>query len=660
MRRSLAVVGSAPEFAAGAARVAELEEALEGALCPALRSAVEAHDASRTAELADLLASAGRDGALERTYTAARLGHFTHFWETQVATGPGDGGSVQQLAHQLGGFYDAVCAAAQTEQRWAAGALEKHDHVSCVLSLLQDAAQRTSKPLSTRMSSVLGPPSGSGSGNSSGGGVNGLCVLHDTVAACVRTLARLFAAGPAVRVLPVLDAWLRPWEPWLAAYGDLERRHVTDLLGALDLKDGGGLLAVTRRLAASVAGAQDVLATCAPRCLRLTGGTEVDQLLRAVDDAALSYLTSCQALVRRQRTSLGLPVQDGDGGGSAQGGGTAGGGGVQVSEDTLHAAVEMLPLGRALLSAMAHTEAGLRDALQDAASRLAPALPPGAADEAPESAQAAPAATVPARAAAVLATADAAAVRLALAPPERGRRLRSLMAASTQSRFAALPHAGPRAGALADAVHDLVHDTLLARVRAACDGLAARPHWAGGDPASEAGLPLPVFSASPGEYVTSLGEYLLTLPQLLEALDAPHGSGMQSELDPGWGDANGDAEDGGRSTGVAATWLTRLASAAGDIMTVALTAIPALTPRGTAQLEADVDYFCNVLAALSVAPPAGLATLRALAAVKQSEQLSAAVAQLATSITVDSAVANAFVRMRTAGTQLLPVAEHNE
>ena len=657
MRRALTVVGAAPEFAAGAARVAALEEALEQALCPALVSAVEAHDGPRSAELADMLASAGREGAVEKAYTAARGGQWLKLWETQVEA-PDAGSGAQALVQHLGGFYDALVQAAGAEQRWAASALGKHDHGGFVLALIHDVATRTAKPLGQRLTQVLGPP---GQGGSGGGTATlpALCALHDTVAACVRSLARLFAGGPAVKVLPVLDALLRPWEPWVGAYGDLERRHVTALLAQLDVKDGGGLLPVARRLFASVAGAQDILEGCAPRCACLTGGAESDQLLRAADDAALSYITTCQALLRRQRAALGLPGEEGDAPAAAASG-------AALSDDTLHAAVELLPLGRAVLAAMAHTEACLREALQDAATRLAPALPPGDDDGAP-AADNTPAASVPARAAAVLATADAAAIRLAAAPAERGRRLRALLAAAHQPRFAPLPHAGPRAGLLAEAVHDFVHDCLLARVRSACEGLSSRPHWAVGDPSSEAGLPLPMFSASPGEYVTSLGEYLLTLPQLLEALDAP-GLGAEEQGTEGGAAERGDDEDAAADTtagtGLAAAWLARVASSAGDVMMGELVAIRALSPRGAAQLEADADYLCNVLAALSVAPPPGLATLRALAGCRHDELAQAVLqhsqGQAAGSFTLDTAVADALMRMRTAGNQLVLASEQHE
>jgi hypothetical protein len=110
--------------------------------------------------------------------------------------------------------------------------------------------------------------------------------------------------------------------------------------------------------------------------------------------------------------------------------------------------------------------------------------------------------------------------------PERARRLAALFAAAREPRFAALPHASPRAAALADAAADFVHDVLMARVLAALRGAAALPAWAAppaggtasGSGGADDGYALPQFSASPAEHVTAVGEYLLTLPQLVRIM----------------------------------------------------------------------------------------------------------------------------------------------
>jgi hypothetical protein len=53
---------------------------------------------------------------------------------------------------------------------------------------------------------------------------------------------------------------------------------------------------------------------------------------------------------------------------------------------------------------------------------------------------------------------------------------------------------------------------------------------------------------------------------------------------------------------------------AGLLYADAVLQINALSPSGGAQLAADAEYFCNVMSALAVAPPAGLITAQLFAA----------------------------------------------
>jgi len=246
--------------------------------------------------------------------------------------------------------------------------------------------------------------------------------------------------------------------------------------------------------------------------------------------------------------------------------------------------------------------------------------------------------------------------------PERARRLAALFAAAREPRFAALPHASPRAAALADAAADFVHDVLMARVLAALRGAAALPAWAAppaggtasGSSGADDGYALPQFSASPAEHVTAVGEYLLTLPQLVRTMQcvafvllvvrkAAYGrsltkaSSLALQLEAveaaptprggriggGFGDDDdgsttydhaNDAGGDEHAAGFASAWVLRVAAAAAEAFVAAVVPIRVLTSAGARQLDADADYLCNVLAALSLPPPAPLATLRQLAA----------------------------------------------
>lgn len=65
-------------------------------------------------------------------------------------------------------------------------------------------------------------------------------------------------------------------------------------------------------------------------------------------------------------------------------------------------------------------------------------------------------------------------------------------------------------------VNELVYDVLIFKVRQRLSDVARLPIWSSVE--ETGGLPLPSFSAYPQSYVTSVGEYLLNLPQQLEPL----------------------------------------------------------------------------------------------------------------------------------------------
>lgn len=87
---------------------------------------------------------------------------------------------------------------------------------------------------------------------------------------------------------------------------------------------------------------------------------------------------------------------------------------------------------------------------------------------------------------------------------------------SKDPRFHALPLASQRVAAFEEKVNELVYDVLISKVRQRLSDVSRLPIWSSVEEPSA--HPLPSFSAYPQSYVTSVGEYLLTLPQQLEPL----------------------------------------------------------------------------------------------------------------------------------------------
>lgn len=127
---------------------------------------------------------------------------------------------------------------------------------------------------------------------------------------------------------------------------------------------------------------------------------------------------------------------------------------------------------------------------------------------------------------------------------------------------------------------------------------------------------LPTFSLSPQEYITEVGQYLMTIPQHIEPFilqDNPAlcvalkscKKAFVSEQDP--------------MNNVADYLLECLAQGITETYIEAILKISGITPHNTNQLVTDISYFCDVLDDLGLVPPATLQQLMVLLKAKPEE-----------------------------------------
>jgi hypothetical protein len=311
------------------------------------------------------------------------------------------------------------------------------------------------------------------------------------------------------------------------------------------------------------------------------GRHQVEALLRALDDAVLAFIQSLSATLMQLR-QLYMPGtvarEERDGGGSGGGGsggdggdgGSDGGGDAEDASEHVQGVLALLSVSGALLAHLGGFEANLQATLSTLRVRLG-ALAAAADGDTPGGILS------PDVTSSSGAGLQAAYVQLAPAPERRRRLLTLLEGAADGGRFHALPRAAPRAAAFQDAIHSLVYDVLVSKVKVCVTGLGARDEWGVADDPSHAdsGFELPTFSAYPKEYVTAVGEYLLTLPQQLETL---------SSSADGGGGGGGGGDDADDVTFFAASWLTKVAHGAAELYLEQLLNVPALSDRGAQQV----------------------------------------------------------------------------
>ncbi|KAG8182519.1 hypothetical protein JTE90_002057 [Oedothorax gibbosus] len=124
---------------------------------------------------------------------------------------------------------------------------------------------------------------------------------------------------------------------------------------------------------------------------------------------------------------------------------------------------------------------------------------------------------------------------------------------------------------------------------------------------------LPEFSLTPQEYITEVGQYLMTIPQHIEPFILRDNPGLQIAL-KNCNMSNGQSQDG--NSNVADYLLECLARRITDCYYENILQISYITNSATNQLVVDISYFCDVLDDLGLTPSTDFQHLLSLLKVK--------------------------------------------
>ncbi|KAG0584810.1 hypothetical protein KC19_3G236100 [Ceratodon purpureus] len=689
MRRCLAVVGEVPEFANVKRQLEGLEDRLEGMVQPRLADALTQRKVDSTQGLRDILITVGRYKSLEQHYTRVRMRPLKRLWEDFEAakvgiplakpaatdsTMGGDrrpatmsssaNGSTTSFAEWLPHYYDEVLLVLEQELKWCMVAFPE-DYQLLVPRLLIETMNSISASFVTRIDTFTseataasralngaqvpgGEVSGEGNGRFSTLGL--LIGLHSVSESFSKNVLHLLSAIDVAELARVLQAIYQPFEGYKQRYGELERIQLLGEISALDLRGavsrgfgqrGVELSETVRRMEASIPEITIALEAAVERCISFTGGVEAESLLRTLDEVILHYLASLLDILKSLRAICGvdrildflgsndlsnLKKDAGllDGAVKKEGG--------AVSSDVVpeeeewsivQGALQLLTVAEGLSSRSAVFEASLRATL----SRLSTSLQPSRAltssmsslpftvseNEESDDTFAGPMGL------------DITMLRL-ISSPEKAKRLAGLLEQVKDPQFHALPHTSQRVAAFTEAVNELVYEVLMSKVRTKLSDLARETVW--NEQEKENLFNLPSFSAYASEYVTSIGEYLLTLPQQLLPLA---GSGSPEGVDEGSDDAQYFATE----------WMFKVAEGAIAAYIEQIRGIQALSERGAQQLSADIEYLSNVLSALSMSTPPVLHTFQVCVSAPRNK-----LAELAEQEGIDNATFRLVCKMR--------------
>lgn len=626
MRHCLSAVGEVAEFANVRKQLEVLEERLDEMVQPRLVDALSNRKVDAVQDLRGILIRINRFKSLEVQYTKIHVKPLKKLWDdfelkqrsSKVDMEKLSGESISGLSFSswLPNFYDETLLYLEQEWKWCLTAFPD-EYKSLVPKVLTETMSELNSSFVSRINIASGDvipetrsiakgildvlsgdlPKSTKLQNKH---LQALNELHNMTGTFARNIQYLFSESDLAVVLNTLKAIYSPYETFKARYGQMERAILSAEMTSIDIRgaiprgvgaQGIELSETVRRMEESIPEMIVLLEAAVERCISLTGGSEADELVLALDDVMLQYISNLQETLKSLRIICGLDSDalKKDAGLEKKEVQRL----VDVSEEEewsiVQGALQILTVADCLTSRTSVFEASLRATLARIGTNFSVSGFGSSLDKSP-------AATADENADlsfAGRAALDIAAIRLSDLP-DKSKKFLTVLEQSKDPRFHALPLTSQRVAAFSDTVNELVYDVLISKVRQRLSEVARLPIWSSVE--EQGGLPLPSFSAYPQAYVTSVGEYLLTLPQQLEPL-AEGISGNEA--------GNDEAQF------FATEWIFKVAEGATALFMEQLRGIHYITDRGSQQLAADIEYLNNVLSALSMPIPPFLSTFHA-------------------------------------------------
>ncbi|KAL8253293.1 hypothetical protein R6Q59_036986 [Mikania micrantha] len=638
MRRCLNAVGEVAEFANIRKQLEVLEDRLDSMVQPRLTDAITNRKVNIAQDLREILIRIGRYKSLENHYTKVHLKFIRKLWEDfelkQQRTKTGsERNQVENLSSShdyqsnlstvtfpswLPSFYDELLLYLEQEWKWSMLAFPD-DYKTLVPKLLIEAMVAVGASFVSRINLATGDvvPETKAlakgvldilSGDMPKGvkvqtkHLDALIDLHNMTGSFARNVQHLFGESDLNVLRDTLKAIYLPYESFKQRYGQMERVTLSAEISAIDLRgavtrgvgaQGIELSETVRRMEESIPQVIVLLEASVDRCISFTGGSEAEELILALDDVMLQFISTLQEILKTLRMVCGVDVTP-DSSSSKKETGIEKRDGPRKFElsseeewSYVQSALQILTVADCLSSRSAVFEASLRAILVRLNTNLSSAVFGSSIDpnSSHETFDGNGDLSMAGRAAL-----DVAALRLFDAP-EKAQKLFNLLEQSRDPRFHALPIASQRVSAFVDTVNELVYDVLISKVRKQFSGVSNLPIWSAVE--EQTAFHLPSFSAYAQSYVTTVGEYLLTLPQQLEPLAETISTN----------DANAD-----EAQFFATEWMFKVAEGAAALFMEQLRGIQYITDRGAQQLSVDIEYLSNVLSALSMPIPPILAT----------------------------------------------------
>jgi len=582
IKRGLAVVGDVPEFADGQDKVDAFEHKLEGVVRPALIMALESQNGTAARELRDVLRATGRGTALESTYADTRVtSRVMKQWKTlerEASTVSDEVNADSDVSVRMVENFLKYCATTlQDEASWCSTTFP--EDAASLIPVSWCSLHTTLEPAITEKLSSMS--------------VEQLVPVRHAFETYVEdvgsTFAKLVGVGSSNDNSDAIhgamnDAMMAVAEPFMSIeqrYGEFALANMKNELEALvnipeatSISTSDDLSSVVHKMLATLPKAIGICAAAMERCEQVTAGLEITTCIHAIESAMEHYVDLISLVLRDLRKAASLIDST-----AAKLDPSV----TSTGEEFIRGSLSLLDIINAIPTAVFDFESALKASILQLRSTLRPAL--AAASGLNEGVK------------------ESTLVSLSIAAHvSRSRKLAVFLdkvadSAATHSLDGTIiPVGAEHMNALLRTVEKFIYDALLGRVSLELKGIASSDVWSA-KPA-ESAYKLPTFSAYPQERMTNAGEYLLSLPQHLDGInddDLARTSSLATS-----------EESAAQDVATSEDWIAKIAEASADLVLKEVQSISSLSDQGAAQLSADLEYFSNIVAALSLTPPSAL------------------------------------------------------
>ncbi|KAJ7305799.1 hypothetical protein JRQ81_010165 [Phrynocephalus forsythii] len=581
MQNSLAVLVDTPDYAEKCVHLEALKNRLEALASPQIVSAFNAQSVEQARLFVKVFTEIDRMPQLLAYYYKCHKVQLTAAWQDLCQ-------SDLPLDRQLTELYDVLLGTWHSQLQWAAQVFKAPHQVVTVL--LIQALGALVPSIAVCLSAAVeraGPESK----------LRQLLGLYEATTYFARGLEAAMLPHlkecNLAKVTELVEAVYGPYKPLQLQYGALEEENLLIQMSAVPLEHGE-VLDCVQELSHAVSKLFGLASTAVDHCLQLTDGLGVGGLLKALRALFHKYASDFSNALQSIRKKCQLEETPSD---------------ASFQEDwsAFQMAVRIIGTCGELLRQCGDFEQQLANRILSAAGKyLSDSYHPCGLSGLPASAP------------------DP------QGPPRNPWREHNYLQQESPEDYAALletlytlKEKGTNHNLLASSrsalarlnqlAHQLAFDAVFLRIRQQLLWAAKMEIWSTAGTGEMLMDTLPNFSLTPLEYISNIGQYLMSLPLHLEPFVAQEDPGLELALragklpfPPEQGDELPELDN------MADYWLGSLARATMQTYCEAILQIPVLTPHATKQLATDIDYLVNVMDALGLQPSRALQRTAAL------------------------------------------------